>query len=463
VRVEQAMLSSAGELIGGDVGVAARKEVPRELRAEADRLGLRSSEAADFPTVLFANEQSQMANVRAVDASYPLRGELRVRDGEGRERRAEAPPAGGVYLEHRVLVALRLAIGDPITIGTTTVRVAGEIVREPDGGQLFSLAPRALVNRADVDASGLLGPGSRARYRLMVAGDDQPLASYREYLAAHLPEGAELITVERSQQTLRRAIERGEAFLRLCALLAALLSGVAVALAARRYARRKIDEVALLRCLGASRREVLAALLATLAILAVPACLFGALLGLALQEAVLTMARDLLPGAAPSLVLGPSLAAAAVGLAVLLGFALPPLLRLGEVPPIRVFQRAVGMRVRRVDVLYLLPVAVSAALIYQQSGAWRVAASLSTALLVVILGALGAAAVLIALARRFGRYLPGALVSASPTSRVGAGSAWCRAPRSRCRSPRSCCSRSWRRRCSRAGAPSCRRTRRTIS
>ena len=409
VRVEQAMLSSAGELVGGDLGVAARHALPAGIRGEAERLGLRASESAEFPTVLFAHDRSRMVQVRAVDAAYPLRGELRVRDAGGRERPSDAPPQGALYLEHEAIVALGLAIGDELTIGTRTVRVATEIAREPDGGQLFSIAPRALMSRSDADASGLLGAGSRARYRLMVAGAAEALAPFRTYLEAHVPEGGELITVERSQQNLKRAIERGEAFLRLCALLAALLSGVAIALAARRYARRKIDEVALLRCLGASRREVLSSLLATLMMLAIPACLVGAALGLALQEAVLAMARDLLPGATPALVLAPSLAAIAVGLAVLLGFALPPLLRLGEVPPIRVFQRAVGMRVRRVDLLYALPLAVSAGLIYQQSGAWNVALALSGALGAVVLGALAAAALLIAIARRFGNRLPGAL------------------------------------------------------
>lgn len=409
LRVERALVASAAELIGGDVGVGARQPLPPQIRSEALRLGLAVSESADFPTVVFANDASQMVAVRASDAAYPLRGDLRIRDAHGRERVAKAPGAGEILLDHRVLVSLRLRVGDDLSIAGTRVRVAGEIVREPDGGQLFALAPRAVMARSDVDASGLLGPGSRARYRLMVAGADDALAAFQSWLQANLPEGAELITVARSQQNLRTAFERGEAFLRLAALLAALLSGVAVALAAQRYARRKVDEVALLRCLGASRREVLAATALTLTLLALPACAFGALLGIALQEVVFALARELLPGAAPALVFGPSVAAFAVGLAVLFGFALPPLLRLGDVPPIRVFQRAAGVRVRRFDLLYLLPVAVSAALIYQQSGTWRVAAALSGALGAVTLGTLLAAAVVIALANRFGRRLPGAL------------------------------------------------------
>src|SRR6185369_1977824 len=175
--------------------------------------------------------------------------------------------------------------------------------------------------------------------------------------------------------------ERGEAFLRLAALLAALLSGIAVALAAGRYARRKTDEVALLRCLGASASEVLAATGFTLVLLALPACLIGAMLGLGLQELVFAFARDLLPGTVAKTPLMPTVAAFAVGLAVLFGFALPPLLRLREVPPVRVFQRAIGARVRRFDALYLLPVVLGAGLIWFESDSLALAGMVSIRLL----------------------------------------------------------------------------------
>ena len=117
---------------------------------------------------------------------------------------------------------------------------------------------------------------------------------YAAWAKPHLPGNARLSTVEDAQQNLRIAFERGENFLRLAALLAALLSGIAVALAAQRFARRKTDEVALLRCLGASRREILSALTLELAMLAMPACVLGLLLGLGLQQAAFVFARDLL-------------------------------------------------------------------------------------------------------------------------------------------------------------------------
>ena len=408
VRVERGILASASELIGGDVGISARGELPAALSAEAQRLALRASASADFPNVLFANGKSQLTDIRAADDAYPLLGDLVVRDAGGEEFRAHGPAPGTAFVEHRLLAALDLHIGDALTVGDRQLRIAGEILREPGGGELFSLAPRALIALADAHASGLLGPGSRARYRLMAAGDPAATAQFTAYLKAHQPESSELITIDQAQQNVRSAFERSQAFLRLAALLAALLSGIAVALAAQRYARRKTDEVALLRCLGASRSEVFASTTLVLVLLAVPACLAGVLLGLVLQEIVFALARDLLPAAASALPLEPSLVAFAIGLAVLFGFALPPLLRLREVPPVRVFQRAVTAQPRRFDALYLLPVVVSAALIYVASDSLSLATVLATSLGAVCALALISGVLLIRVARSLSR-LSGAL------------------------------------------------------
>ncbi|HEX4480309.1 MAG TPA: FtsX-like permease family protein [Rudaea sp.] len=407
-RVQRSVVASASEFIGGDVGLSSREPPSDELKAEAARLNVRTSTAATFPTVLFAGGKSQLADIRAADAAYPLRGELRVRSASGAEFSAHTPPSGSVYAEQRLLAALDLKTGDELQIGDRTLRIAGEIEREPDGGELFALAPRVVMSLDDARAGGLLAVGSRARYRLMAAGDERAIAEFTTFLKSHKPDSGELITVEQSQQNLKSAFDRGDAFLRLAALLAALLSGIAVALASQRYARRKTDEVALLRCLGASGGEVTLAIAMTLAILAVPACAIGALLGLGLQQVVFTLAKDLLPVASNVIPLAPTAASFAVGLAVLFGFALPPLLRLRDVPPVRIFQRAAGARVRRFDVLYLIPFAVSALLIFVESDTPKLATILSASLFGVAAVALIAGLLLMRVVRG-ARGLAGAL------------------------------------------------------
>jgi putative ABC transport system permease protein len=376
-RVERAIVASAAELIGGDLGINAGKTLPAAFVNEARRRGLATNVLADFPSVVFAGETSKLADVRASDGAFPLRGALSVLDAGGAEKPAHAPPPRTIYADHAALVALGVGVGAKVQLGGRDLLVGGEIAKSPDGGNLFRIAPRVLMNLADAQASGLVGVGSRARHRLLVAGDENAVSAFAAWAKPQLPDGAEITTVEDAQQNLRTAFERGESFLRLAALLAALLSGVAVALAAQRFARRKVEEVALLRCLGASRAEILAALLIELGLLALPACLIGLLLGLGLQQLVLHLASGLLPGAPPGLPWGPPLAAFVVGLAVLFGFALPPLLRLRDVEPMRVFRQETTARVRRFDALYLLPLVVGALLIVFGAGNLRLAGTLA--------------------------------------------------------------------------------------
>lgn len=408
-RVERAILASAAELIGGDLGVRSRNELPESLAERARAEGLATNAFSEFPSVVFAGDASQFVEVRATDAAFPLRGELAIRDASGGEKSVKAPAPGEVYVDPRVRNALNQPLGGTLQLGGRDLRIAGEIVRSPDGGEAFNFAPRVLMSLDDAKASGLMGPGSRVGYRLMLAGDAAAIERYAAAVKPDLPANAQLVTLESAQQNLRTAFDRAEGFLRLAALLAALLAGIAVALAAQRFARRKVEEVAVLRCLGASRNEITLALILELGLLAVPACLVGLALGVGLQSVAFAFARDLLPGALPAIPLAPGMAAIAIGIAVLFGFALPPLLRLREVEPMRVFRQELAGRSRRFDVLYLLPVAVAAGLILLQSGSPRMAVTLATGLTGVAIAALVLGLILIRVLRTAGRRLPGAL------------------------------------------------------
>jgi len=412
-RIERGMLASAAELIGGDIGVASPQTVPDTFAAEARQRGLQLTRTASFPSVAFAHQQTQLLDVQAADAHYPLRGTLELGDENGHSRNGHAPVAGEVYLDHRALVALNLKVGEPLQLGGRNLVIAAELLRQPDGGELFALAPRALMNLADAEEAGLLGVGSRARHRLLLAGEPAAVQGWRDWAqSTTLPQGAELITPEQTQERMRSAFDRAGAFLRLTALLSALLAGIAIALSAQRYARRKTSEVALLRALGTSRRRVLGLLLGTLCALALPATALGLLLALGLAQLAWLFASSLFGSVPTVLPLAPSFAAAAMGIAVLVGFALPPLVRLAEVPPVAVFRQSVQRRVRRFDALYLVPVLVALGLIWSQSSSLQLAGILAASLLGVAVIAALLAAVLLWLARR---VAPGA----HPALRLG--------------------------------------------
>ena len=391
-RVMLALSSSAAEVIGGDLGVRGREDPPAAFAEEARRRGLRSARMVAFPSVLFHGEASQMATVKGVDAGYPLRGQLRVaRDRAGLDAGpAPAPGPGEAYADPRLLDALGVAVGDRIELGAGQVRIAGVLLAEPDAsGELLQMSPPLLVNRADVDAAGLLGPGSRASYRLMFAGDAGRIAALREWLEPRL-DGLRLVGLEDAQQGLRNSFERAGRFLALSALMAVLLAGVATALAANRFALRRIDTVAVLRCLGARQRDILAALALQLLLLAVPACALGIGLGMLAQAALVEALGALVPARLPLPQAAPVLSGAGIGLLLLLGFGLPPLLRLRGVPPMRVLNRSYGGLPPVSLLAYLAALAATVALAVYATG--------DLPLALWVLGGLAALALLAALA-----------------------------------------------------------------
>ncbi|QII27826.1 FtsX-like permease family protein [Stenotrophomonas maltophilia] len=341
-RVNLALTGSAAEMLGGDLGVAGRDDPPAAFADEAQRRGLAHTRLASFGSVLFQGDASQMASIKAVEAGYPLRGALRVRATPGGALIADAgmPAKGQTYADPRLLQALGLKAGDDLEFGAGTLRIAGIIESEPDaGGDLLTLSPTLLVNRADVEGTGLLGPGSRINYRLMFAGPATDIAAFRQWLLPQV-KGMRLLSVNDTQRGVRQAFDLAGRFLGLSALLAVLLAGVATALAANRFALRRIDQVAILRCLGARQRDILAGLALQLLMLAVPACAIGIGLGMAAQEGLVQVLGSLVPQRLPLPEAMPALTGAGIGLLLLFGFGLPPLLRLRGVPPMRVLNRS---------------------------------------------------------------------------------------------------------------------------
>ncbi|MGH8233328.1 MAG: ABC transporter permease [Rhodanobacteraceae bacterium] len=414
-RAELGVVASAAQLIGGDAGVSAPARVPDRLTQHARQLGLATSLTARFPTVAFAGKHSQMLDVMAADTAWPLRGELVVADAAGNPRDRHAPQAGAVYLDHRAMVGLGATVGGHIQIGGRELRVAGQIIGQPDGGSLIVLAPRALMHLGDARAMGLLGRGSRANHQLLVAGAPREVDAWLAFAKAHKPDNGELITPAKVQARMRTAFARAGAFLRLASLLAALLAGIAIALAARQYARRKTDEVALLRALGMPRRQIGALLGVAVALVALPAVVAGALLALGLSQLAWLAAGHLLGTVPTALPLAPVAGAALMGLAVLAGFALPPLVRLSRLPPVAVFRREWERPSWRDQLWYVLPVAVALGLIWLQSPSLGMAGILAASLTGVGMLAMALSAAAVWLLNRLARR-------AHPSLRLGLAS-----------------------------------------
>jgi putative ABC transport system permease protein len=340
-RLNSAMLLRATEFLGADLILSGSTPAKPEQIEAGTALKLDHSQIVIFSSVVATDNGIQLASVKAVDAAYPLRGELKSADAPYQpEVTGGEPGPGEAWAEARVLVALNLKAGDSIDVGSTTLKVTRVLTYEPDrAGNFYSLTPRVMINMADLEATKVVQPGSRVSFRDLWRGTPQQLAAYRKAIEPALAPNQKIDDARDGNQQIGGALGKAERYLNMASLVAVLLAGVAVALSAARFAVRRFDASALLRCLGLSRNEALVLFSLQLAMLGIAASVAGALLGWFAQLGLFYLLENLLPAAVPPGGWLPALAGIGTGLVALAGFALPPLAALGRVPPLRVLRR----------------------------------------------------------------------------------------------------------------------------
>ena len=352
-RLKGGLQRDARQLLGGDAVVSSDNVTPAAFAAKARALGLRTVQTLGFPTMGRASDAqggaSKLVALKVVDAGYPLRGNLQVTTQPGgKEINTSAIPAKGeAWVDASLLDALSLKTGDALLLGDASFRISTIIVIEPDRGAGFmNFAPRVMISRADVAATGLIQPASRLTYRLAVAGEDPPVAAFVKWAQEEVkkPEvrGVRLEALEGGRPEISRTMDRAEKFLNLVALLAALLSAVAVALAARGFAASHLDDCAMLRVLGLSQRTIALSYALEFALIGLFASLLGVLIGYAVHFGFVLLLAGLVEASLPAATIWPVLFGLGMGLTLLFAFGLPPVLQLAQVPPLRVIRRDVG-------------------------------------------------------------------------------------------------------------------------
>ncbi len=389
-RVERALVLQGAALMAADLVVEQGEPIPGEWLQQADSLGLQRARVATFPSVVSGAELPVLVHVKAVEPPYPLRGHLQVETPEG--DRDGAPATGSAWLEGRLVDRLDAQIGDSgVQLGELPLKAAGLLRDEPDrGGNLFGLSPRLMINYADLGRTGLLGPASRVKFRLLLSGERPALDQMREWLTQRLPTGAELEDLENARPELRTALERARRFLSLAALCASLLAGVAILLATRRYVDRALDSAAVLRTLGMSGKAVLRWHFGQLLAVVIVATLGGSLVGLLGQQALVAVVGDWFGEALPAPGWRPVLVGLLFGLSLAIGFAMPTLLRVGRVPPLRVLRREIDAPSLATWLVWLLAAAVFVGLMIWQVQDLKLATGMALALLAAIALMMGA-------------------------------------------------------------------------
>ena len=366
-RIGRAVNEQSGEVLAADLRLESPRPIDEAYDAEARRRGLQVARILSMPSVVFHGEASSLVALRAVGEGYPLRGRLKVADVPfGPARPADGIPAPGeAWADSRLLARLGVPVGERLSVGAHQVTVTRVLDYRPDQGAGFGdLSATLMINLADVPATQLIQPGSRVSRAVLFAGDAREIADFRKYLEEHKQQGERLQAIEDASPQIRASSERAGRFLSLASLVSVLLAAVAVAMAARRYASRHLDAVALMKCMGASQGFVLRQTLVQLVCIAVLVTLAGTALGWLAQAGLAWLLRDLIRSDLPPAGLATAWIGLVTAVTILVGFALPPLLQLKRVPPARVLRRNLEPPPLRYAAVYVFAIGAVLALLY---------------------------------------------------------------------------------------------------
>jgi len=367
-RLQRTMTTQAAEFLAADLVIESPAPIPAEWLAQATQFNLAQAQTAEFSSVLIEHDELLLAGIKAVSSAYPLRGFLKTTASDYSAETVEhtGPKTGTAWVEKRILSALKLNLGDTLHVGEKELTVSNVITYEPDKrGDFYSFSPRVMINADDLPATGILQPGSRVHYFFQFSGDSKALTEFNHWLKPQLNPSQRIMDIHEDRPELGSALERAERYLGLSSIIVILISGVAIAMATRRYTERHFNATAILRCLGCKQNEILRLYGSQFIVLGLLASAIGCVLGWFAQQALFHLLRSLLP----QQVANPGLLAIffgfIIGMAILLGFALPPLLRLKKVPPLRVLRRELEPLPTSAWLIYGLAIGIIGVLIWR--------------------------------------------------------------------------------------------------
>jgi len=344
-RVHNALESQANELLGADLVLSSDHIFSENILQEAKKHNLSVVKQVTFPTMVMTDDGNQLAWLKAVESGFPLRGKLGTSEKLfGVEKKVEhMVQPGNVWFEPRLMTSLKSSIGSKVKLGVKDFTVNAILTSEPGrGGDLFTVAPRVLMNIVDLEETKLIQPGSRVRYALLIAGESPNVEVFRETVEGLEDPSIRVQGVRDARPEIRTALSRAEQFLGLAAITSVVLASIAIGLSARRFAQRHLDHCAIMRCVGATQQLITQLYLVQILVLGLIASLIGVLVGYFSHELLITLLGSFVGVTLPSASYLPAALGILTGVITLIGFAFPPIISLKDVPALRVLKRDLG-------------------------------------------------------------------------------------------------------------------------
>ncbi len=341
-RIALHLNAQGGMLLGGDLVVISDHPIANEYAALAEKFNLQSTSTLEFPSMVINGSRNQLAEIKAVQNNFPLRGDFSVQLNPQKtaENIRSTPKQGEVWLEPRLASILNVAINDQVEVGATKFKVAGILVRESSrGGDMFSFAPRLMMHSDDIAKTELIQFGSRVKYQFLVAGSADNIARFSDAITPQLKRGERIQDIKTARPEIKSALEKAETFLGLSAMASVVLSIVAMLLASAPFVARSTNTAALMRCFGASKAVIQNILLQQTAMLALIGGVLGCVIGYILQYGLAYIAGQLFVESLPAPNLMPVVMGISLSFAILFSLMWPHIQTLKNVSIMRILRR----------------------------------------------------------------------------------------------------------------------------
>ena len=331
-RADRAMNAQATQLLGGDMVIVSTRLIAKSYLVEAIQRGMRTAEVVSFPSMVSKEDKFQLAQIKAVSDDYPLHGKIETSTevvGTIGITTVKQLKENEVLADGRLFAALSAQAGEKVQLGKKQITLAKIISKMPDqASNAFQFAPNMIIPLAQLPETGLLGEGSRARYSYLFAGNESQIQSYRAWIKPKLERHERIRTLDDGLPAVQQALKRGQRFLKMASLLAVILAGAGIALSSYSLTRHEISTVAVLKTMGASRKQILTRYLGALVAVASLATIFGTLIGYFIQHLLAAYLQDFVGQTLPKAGSLPVLIGFATSLIMVLGFSAPHLLQL---------------------------------------------------------------------------------------------------------------------------------------